>query len=127
MCGPFHENGSFYPHYLECHGGTGRSIVLSTRLEITWPPGRHCLRPRSSVRLPVYPASPQMVGYSRESVYGIPPPVGWANGTGESNTGTILVDILRLPTGRLASTTPPGGIRVQQYPELVHPYISILH
>src|ERR1700719_1830440 len=106
MCGPFHKNGSFYPHYLECHSGTGRSIVLSTSLEITWPHSRHCLQLRSSVRLLVYLTSSQMVGYSRESVYDIPPTVGWANGTSESNTGTILADILRLPTGRLASTIP---------------------
>jgi hypothetical protein len=37
------------------------------------------------------------------------------NRTGESNTGTILGDILRLPIGRLASIAPLGEIRVQQY------------
>src|SRR5271170_3974084 len=110
MCGPFHENGSFYPHYFECHGRTGCSIVLSTHLEITWPLGRYCLRPRSSVHLPVYLASPQTVGYLRGSVYGILPPVRRANGTAESNTETILADILQLPTGRLATTTPLGEI-----------------
>src|SRR5271168_2872333 len=65
-------------------------------------PCRHCLRSGLSVRLPFHATPSQTVGHPRESVYGISPSVGWSNGTGEPDAGTIFADILRLPTGRLA-------------------------
>src|SRR5271155_5822573 len=99
VCGPPHENGSFYPHYLGCRCRTGCTAVLSARLEATRSPCRHCLRSRLSVRLPFHPTPSQTVGHPRESVDGISPSVGWADGTGEPDAGTIFTDILRLPTG----------------------------
>jgi hypothetical protein len=53
-------------------------------------------------------------------------PVGWANGTGKPDVRTIFTDILQLATGRLAPASPPCGIRVQQYPELVHSCVPLL-
>ena len=50
----------------------------------------------------------------RKLKYGKPPTVRWANGTVESDYGTVPVNILYLPPRQLQSTAFPGGISVQQ-------------
>jgi hypothetical protein len=119
-------NDSFHPHCLGCHSGTGGSIISSTCLKTIRPPDWYCLWPWPSVYVSVCSTVLQTVEYSRESVYGIPPPIEGANWMGPSNIGTVSVDILWLSIWRLAPAFPPCRIHVQQYPKFIHSCISIL-
>src|SRR5271170_614051 len=91
---PPHKNGTFYPHYLRCHSGTGCPIILSTRVEAPRPPRRHRLRSKPPVCLSLHPTLTQTARRQEQLIHSISPPIGWTNGMSKSDVGTIFTDLL---------------------------------